>query len=324
MEFLHLILQALVYPGLLFTILFIIFTQWVNRKLTARLQFRRGPIHAGPAGLLQPLADLLKLVAKKDLINKYSMKLSPVIFVSLAIGFIIVVQLALPVAYAPISAPYDLIVLLYFMLIAPLAIAYLAVSHPNPYTTIGAARYLALLIVSEPVFAITLLVPFFLTSRLNIPAFSMYWTILHSSMAWTIDPLGALSMALATIAAFISMLAVLFVKPFDAPEAESEIYWGVFTEVGGPRLALGFFLKFAERVVYPLIFAGLFLGGTWPFMNAGWALQVLVMYFKALIVFVVVTIIDAVLPRYRPDQAVAFILKYVYPIAIIALALTLI
>lgn len=321
---LDLIIQALVYPGLMFTIAIIIFTQWINRKLTARIQFRRGPIHVGPLGLLQPLADLLKLVMKKDLVNKYSMRLSPLLLISLAIGFIIVVQLALPAAYAPISAPYDLIALLYFMLMAPLAIAYLAVSHPNPYTNIGAARYLALLIVSEPAFIISALPPFLILSRPGIPAFSMYWAALYSGEAWAMGPLRAISMALAAIAAFLSMLAILSAKPFDAPEAESEIYWGVFTEVGGPRLALGFFLKFAERIVYPLIFSGLFLGGPWPFAGAGWPLQALAMYAKAVAIFVVITIIDAALPRYRPDQAVAFVIKYIYPIALISLALSLI
>jgi len=57
---LDLIVQALLYPGLLFTIVFIIFTQWYARKLSARIQYRRGPIHAGPAGFLQPLADLIE------------------------------------------------------------------------------------------------------------------------------------------------------------------------------------------------------------------------------------------------------------------------
>lgn len=319
---LDLIIQALVYPGLVFTIILIIFTQWLARKLSARIQFRRGPIHAGPAGILQPLADLLKLVAKRDMVNKYSLMHSPVIVVSLGIGVLIVAQLALPVAYSPIYARYDAIAVLYFLLIAPFAIAYLAVAHPNPYTTIGAARFLAVLAVSEPVFTASLLVPLIISSRTG-GDFSIYLTSLRAAGAWTSGFSESIAMILATISGFLGMLGALMVKPFDTAEAESEIYWGVFTELGGPRLAFGFFLKFAERIIMPMIFAVLFLGGVWPADPSNWAASALMVYLKTIVVFTILVVADSILPRYKPEQAVAFLLKYAYPLAVAAILLSL-
>lgn len=318
---LKLLVEALIYPGLFFTILFVIFTQWIYRKLSARLQYRRGPIHAGPAGLLQPLADLLKLVSKKDLVNKYSSRRGPLIILSVAIGVVIVTQLMLPVAPWPISGDYDVLIALYFLLLAPFALAYLAVAHPNPYTSIGAARYLAQLFVSEPVFAASLIVPVYLSSKLGNSSFSIYVASLSSSALWTAGPIHALSMLLAAVAGFIAMMAILEVKPFDHPEAEAEIYWGVFTEIGGPRLALGFFLKFAERVVFPLLYVALFTGGAWPTDPSNTVMSAILLYLKTAIVFIALTIIDNILPRYKPEQAVRFLLKYAYPPLILSLIL---
>jgi NADH-quinone oxidoreductase subunit H len=320
---LDLLIQTLVYPGLIFTILLIILTQWLARKLSARIQFRKGPVYAGPAGVLQPLADLLKLVAKRDMVNKYSLVQSPLIAVSVGIGLLVVAQLALPVAYSPIHARYDAIAVLYFLLIVPFTIAYLAVAHPNPYTTIGAARFLAILVVSEPLFATSILVPLIISSRLG-GEFSIYLTSLNAASLWSAGLSEALAMALASISGFIGMLAVLMVKPFDTAEAESEIYWGVFTELGGPRLALGFFLKFAERIVIPMIYATLFLGGVWPADPLNWAASALTIYLKTILVFSIIVVVDSTLPRYKPEQAVTFLLKYAYPLAIASILLSLI
>lgn len=318
---LKLLTEALIYPGLFFTILFVIFTQWLYRKLSARLQYRRGPIHAGPAGLLQPLADLLKLVSKRDLVNKYSSRRGPLIAVSLAVGVVIAIQLMLPVAPWPIKGDYDILIALYFLLLAPFALAYLAVAHPNPYTSIGAARYLAQLLVAEPVFAASLIVPVYLSSKLGNYSYSLYAASLNSSGLWTAGPIQSASMFLAAVAGFIGMMAVLEVKPFDHPEAESEIYWGVFTEIGGPRLALGFFLKFAERVVFPLLYVALFTGGAWPVEPSNTILSALFLYLKTTLVFIALTIADNILPRYKPEQAIRFLLKYAYPPLISSLIL---
>ncbi|ADV65315.1 complex I subunit 1/NuoH family protein [Desulfurococcus mucosus] len=321
---LTLVFQSLIYPGLFFMIVLIILTQWLARKVTARIQFRRGPVYAGVAGVLQPLADLLKLVVKKDLVNKYSLKASPLIVISLAIGALVVIPSATPLAIQPLHAEYDAIVVLYLLLLIPFGLAYLAAAHPNPYTAIGVGRYIALLLSSEPAYALTILVPVILASRHYGAGYSLYYTSLVSHMLWAISPLKTVSMALATAAGFLGLMSMLMVKPFDTPEAESELYWGMFTELGGPRLALGFFAKFAERIVYPLIYTLLFLGGAWPFTVGDWLPASIIILAKTIAVFTVLTVIDAALPRYKPEQAVRFLWKYLYPASIISLTLALI
>lgn len=320
-----LIIQALVYPGLTFTIILIIVTQWLARKIVGRVQFRRGPVYAGTVGVLQPLADLLKLLMKKDMVSKYSLKTSPVIVISLVIGALIAIFTATPIALKPYYAEYDIVVILYLLLLIPFGLVYLAVAHPNPYTMLGAARYIALLFSSEPAYAIAIITPVILASKYFNAEYSLYLTSLASPMLWGLSATSLTAMLLAAIAGFLGMMSILMVKPFDAPEAEAEIYWGIFTELGGPRLALGFFAKFAERLVYPLVYTLLFLGGSWPFtVEENWLASTAIILVKTIVVFVVLTIIDASLPRYKPEQAVRFLWKYLYPLSTLSLILALI
>jgi len=312
--------ESLVYPGLVFVVLLIIFTQWLYRKLSARIQYRRGPIHSGPFGLLQPLADLIKLLAKEDVYNVFGLNIPPLVVISLAIGALSSVTLLTPLALKPLYAPFDAVVVLYLLAFVPFAIAYLALSNPNPYTSIGVARYLALLIAAEPPFVLSFLVPLVIAARHEGTEYSVYLTSNFSYRLWAENPA---SMALAAASSFIAVMALLMVKPFDSPEAEAEIYWGLFTELGGPRLALGMFAKFAERIVYPLFFALLFLGGPWPFQGSG-LLPATAVLLKYLAVYVVLTIVDNSLPRYRPDQAVEFLIKYLYPMSVLSLVLAVV
>ncbi|WP_440059086.1 complex I subunit 1 family protein [Thermogladius sp. 4427co] len=315
------LVDLLVYPGLLFMIVLIIITQWMYRKVTARIQYRRGPIHAGPFGILQPLADLIKLLSKEDVINEYGLDKGPILIISLAIGGLIAIVTVTPVAIHPITSPYDSIVIIYLLALIPFSLAFLTLSSPNPYTNIGIARYLALLISAEPPLVMSLLAPIVLASKYYNAGFSVYYTSIESWRLWFYNPVA---MFLAAVAAFISMLGVMMVKPFDSPEAEAEIYWGLYTELGGPRLALGMFAKFAERIVYPLVYTLIFLGFSWPITTGGYITSTIVVFAKFLIVFLAITIIDASMPRFRPDQLVSFFVKYMYPISILSLVIAFI
>ena len=318
----YLLLEALVYPGLLAIVILVLITQWYLRKLAGRIQYRRGPTYTGPAGILQPLADFIKLLSKEDLVNKYGLKYSPLIIIVIAIGAVISILSTTPLAPYPIYSSYDFVVIVYLLTLSPLALAYLSLSNPNPYTSIGVGRYLALLVTSEPLFILSLLTPIIIASRDYGAVYSLYKSSLVSYMLWTRSLASVIAMFTAAISGFIALLAVLMVKPFDFPEAESEIYWGLFTELGGPRLALGFFLKFTEKIVFPMIYVLLFLGGTWPFTNS-WILGVLIVFAKYFIVLTIIGILENTLPRYRPDQGIVFLWKYGYSLAILSLFLSL-
>ena len=318
----NLIIESLVYPGLLTIIVLIVTTQWFSRKLAGRIQYRRGPTYTGPAGFLQPLADLVKLISKEDFVNKYGLKLSPLVVIFLAIGGLISITLATPLAYLPLFAPFDFIIIIYIALLSPFALAYLALSQPNPYSGIAAGRYLALLFSAEPAFTAAMLTPVILAGRRSSTFFSTYLTSIVSYRLWSINPASFVAMALAAFAAFLGLMAILMIKPFDFPEAESEIYWGLFTELGGPRLALAFFTKFVEDIVMPILYVMFFLGGPWPADPGNWWLSAIVVLLKYFAVLAVLRWVENSMPRFRPDQGIRFLWKYLYPISFLALVIS--
>ncbi|RLG78873.1 MAG: NADH-quinone oxidoreductase subunit H [Thermoprotei archaeon] len=323
-EWLSILLQSLIYPGLLTMIVLVIVTQWYYRKLSGRIQYRRGPTYTGPAGVLQPLADFLKLLAKEDVVNRYGLKKSPLIIAVLAIGALIALGLVTPLAVQPLWAPYDIVVIAYILLLAPLALAYLALSIPNPYSSIAAGRYLALLISADPIYISSLLTPVILAARHTLVPYSAYLTSTVSAGLWVDSFLSAITMFIAAISGFIGMMAILMIKPFDFPEAESELYWGLFTELGGPRLAMAFFIKFIEKIILPLFYVMLFLGGPWPVNPANWWLSAIVVLVKYFVVLAVIAWVDNSMPRFRPDQGIRFLWKYGYSLAFLALILSFI
>ncbi len=320
MDWITTIIQLFIYPGLMFIIVMVILTQWYWRKASARMAFRRGPSRTGPIGTLQPFADFFKLLMKEDVIPRISSRHIPVIAASLGLGALIASVLLTPIAIKPIYAPYDSIVLFYFLVWSSLAIALAVLGTPNPYTNIGVGRYLALIVSAEPILISALLVPIIVASKYFNAQYSFYLTSLYSINLWTINTPSSIAMILALIAGFIGLMGVLMIKPFDFPEAETEIYWGIFTEYGGPRLALLFFIHFTEKIILPIIYVLLFLGGSAPisFTENYW-LAVLVVFAKYFIVYTILCLIDTMMPRYRPDQAIRFLWKYGASLAVLAL-----
>lgn len=323
---LNYIIQALIYPGLMFIIVMIIFTQWIYRKITGRIQYRRGPTYVGPFGILQPFADFMKLLLKEDVVSRYSAKIAPVIVAALGVGAITVLTLMTPIAYDPIYAPFDIIVFFYLALWSSLSIIFLGLATPNPYTSLGVGRYMALLVSAEPAYISSFLVPVIIASKINpCVEYSLFKSSLISYQLWGDSMFSFIAMLIAAIAGFVAMMGVLEIKPFDFPEAEGEIYWGIFTEYGGPRLALAFFIIFAERIVIPLVYVLLFLGGSWPIdISTNYLGGLLVIFAKFLAVFIVLSIIDNVMPRYKPVHGVRFLWKYPLTLSITALIIALI
>ncbi len=321
-----LVIQSLLYPGLMFIIIMIIFTQWIHRKIQGRIQYRRGPAHVGPLGILLPFADFMKLLIKEDVVSRYSLRRAPLIIAALGVGAIMVLTLLTPLAYNPLTAPYDIVVFFYLALWSSLAIMFLGLAAPNPYTSLGVGRYMALLASGEPAFIASFLVPVIIASSIVEDVdYSLYKASLVSYNLWIHSPLSTILMLIAAIAGFLAMMGVLEIKPFDFPEAEGEIYWGIFTEYGGPRLAFAFFILFSERILIPLIYVLLFLGGSWPIdITSNYIGGVLMIIVKFLVVFSLLAVIDSVMPRYKPDQGVRFLWKYPLTLSAIALILAII
>lgn len=319
-DVLSILINTIVFPGLVFVGIAAWLTQWFYRKLYARMQNRVGPRFIGPRGLLQPLADFLKLLFKEDIVTVVAREKEPILMLSLSIGALIALLSMLPLSPFPLYTENDIILAIYLTLWPPVALILLGFMAPNPYTVIGSSRYMSLIIVCEPIWLMTILTPVVLATRSGAtPAYSIFSASLYAWKLW-MNPIGAIVLALTLFTAVMVLQCKLMLKPFDIPEAETEIVAGLFTEYSGPKLAYIIMLHDVELVVYALLVSYLLLGGPAPFTLTSLP-GALVFIVKYLAVIFLVTWIKASTARLRIEQALMFMLKYVLPLSIIAIIL---
>ncbi len=262
--------------------------EWVDRKLIARLQNRLGP------RWFQPLADLLKLMSKQDMVPATS---SPFLFSALpAAAFAAVLTAALytPMAgLAPaFSFPGDLIVVVYLLSSLTFCIGVAGQSTNDRFSIIGGTRVLTQFFAYEVPFMLALLGPAFTAQSWQISQITAY-TEGHAWLLWT-QPIGL-------VVALLSLMGKLEIPPFDAPEAETEIVAGALTEYGGRGLALFTLARKAALVVSLTLIAAFYLGGLAnPLAYAA----------KTGLLLFVVACVHALLTRLRIDQTVTLWWRY--------------
>jgi NADH-quinone oxidoreductase subunit H len=310
MEVLKTLLYLFVYPGLLFLFLYSTFCEWVDRKVYARLQNRLGPLYTGRQGILQPVADFLKLMAKEDILPA---RADAVMFTLLPIVILAVVcttAMYLPLwhysASTPsfISFPGDLIVVV-FLLTLPTLFFFLAGWYSSGFfSAVGGTRVITMLFGYE--------VPLLL-AVLGSAMLAGSWRLVEISLFYQAHPLLLLPNMLGFIVALIALQAKLERVPFDLPHAETEIVGGTFTEYSGRKLA---FIRLAidvEMVVGAGLIAAVFLGGFSDNLLGGFVLFIL----KTLFVIVLLSIIRAMFARIRIDQLIHFAWQYLAPMAVV-------
>jgi len=316
MAVLKTLLYLFVYPGFLFLLIYSTFCEWVDRKLYARFQNRIGPLHTGRSGLLQPIADFIKLLAKEDVVPDAADK---GMFRALPIFGLAIVMTAM--MYLPLwhydtgrvwfnSFPGDLIVVLY-LLSLPTLVFFLAGWHStNFFSTIGAARVLTMLFGYE--------VPLFL-AVLSPAILAGSWRLAEISQFYQLHPLLLLPNIIGFAVALVCLQAKLERTPFDIPHAETEIVGGIFTEYSGKKLAMFRLMADIELVVGSGLIAAVFLGGFPGGLFGG------LFYFivKTLIVIFLLSLMRAVTGRIRVDQVVSFAWHYLAPLSIIQLLIVI-
>ncbi|MFZ8791191.1 MAG: complex I subunit 1/NuoH family protein [Thermosphaera aggregans] len=318
MDMLQLLFATLIFPGFVFLVVLSFLTQYLIRKLSARMQRRMGPKYVGPVGILQPVYDFLKLLRAKELLKtRYSMVRAAEISLLLGSSSLIASTLLLPLNIYSIGSPYDFLIFFYMASIWPiLMIIFASLSMPGPYTSVGVSRLLSILTVSEPAFFTGLLVPVALASS-NTKAPLMISIASARVYELWVNPLTLPIMILVTISLIVAFQSKLMLPPFNVPEAEQEIIAGHETEFSGPLLALAILLHDMDTVVSALAIVYLVLGGPAPFSHSSIE-GVLLLTLKYLLVIAVATYVKNVFGRYRIDQALVALLKYGLTPAIVA------
>jgi len=300
------IFGLLVFPGFLFLSVYSLWFEYLDRKMYARMQNRQGP------PWFQPLADFLKLIGKETIIpddaDKPVFKILPVFALAAATAAFL---------YVPIwgqtglySFEGDIVVVLYLLTIPTLAFFLAGWFSTSVYATIGSVRSLTQLFSYEIPIFMALLSPAILSGS---------WSIAGNAAFYHTHPLYILINIPAFIVAVIAIQGKLERVPFDAPEAETEIVAGAFTEYSGRLLAIFRMTIDAELIVVASIMAAIFF----PAFVANPVLGFIIYLVKTFIILFILTVIRSVMARIRIEQMVVFCWKYLVPLALIQILLNL-
>ena len=318
-DYLLLVFRILVFPGFAFILLLTLFCDWMERKIEARIQNRVGPMVAGPAGILQPLADFIKLLTKEDIEPRDAKKIVFRYAPLLAFAIMVFAFCFLPVDGASVLSTSgfsgDLIVILAFATIANFLLFMAGWASCNPYGTIGSARVLTQFLGYDiPLFLIAL-TPAFIAGSLQIANIA-------SLQAGTL-PFIILA-PWAFVLFMITMQAELEKDPFDVPHSESELVGGLETEYTGAKLAFLHLTRDVQVVFGAALVVELFLGGPYGpvIFGPSWIWYTIWFVLKLLAVVLISEYITTVVARFRIDQVLSGNWRILLPAALLSLMLT--
>jgi len=288
---------------------------WYERKFAGRMQNRPGPTEVGPVGLLQPVADVVKLLQKEDIVpnnaDRALFNLAPPLGVTLILASLAVFP------FWPGHVAADLDIGLLFALSATslgvIPIWMAGWASNNKYALLGGMRAAAQAISFEVPLLLTALVPIVLAGSLRLDDIISQQAGGHWFLLW---PPGIGIVAFGIF--FIASLAEANRIPFDIPEAESELVAGVTIEYTGMKFGLFYLSEYVHTLVSSLLGSALFLGG---FDGPGpdgfhWLLL------KALVIFAGIFWIRWTLMRYRADQFMAICWKILVPTSLALVCLS--
>ena len=280
------------------------FYTWAERRLLGRFTNRLGPNRAGPFGLLQALADAVKLLTKEDIVprsaDRWVFNIAPIVM----LGSVLMAMGVIPLGEKTFLADLN-IGLLYLVAVSGLgsiAVLMAGYASANKFSTFGAMRAAAVLISYEIPLVMSLL-------SITILAGSM-------SLIEVVNSQTIPFLLVTPLAAFIfltAMSAELNRSPFDITEGESEIVAGYLTEYSGMKFGTFMLAEFAALMVAGAVFAVLFLQG-WK-----WAIlpSHIWMLLKVGLFALLATWVRSTLPRLRPDQILTFAWKFLFPLSLI-------
>ena len=299
-----------VFPGLLFLLLWTFFVFYFARKTLAYLHKRVGPHYNGPAGSLQTVWDIFKLLTKESITPKsadpYLFNIIPIITPIIA---------ALPVILIPwtplindgraiLDTEYGVLGLVVLIGVEPFLLFLTGFGSNNKYSFLGGMRILAQMLSMEAPFFLAALSPALLFGTMNL------YEIMQNS-TW----LTSLILLPGAIIYIIAMLGILEQPPFNIPDAEQEIVYGFYTEYAGTNYTLLKFAEFTEILIVSAAAVVLFFGGyRGLFFDSFWWL-----FLKVALIALIIVAIRASNPRLRLDQMLKFCWSWLTPLAVLNL-----
>lgn len=306
---------------LAFLLVFVVFAVYAERKTAAFIQNRLGPMEVGPKGILQTIADLLKMLQKED-IRANAVDLVPFLIAPL------IVFAAVFTGYSvlPINAELNgsgitsgVFFLLAIISLDVLGILMAGWASNNKYSLYGAMRSVAQIVSYEVPLGLSVLCVVIINGTLDLNQMSTIQSG-NGIFSWNIvnDPV----LIIPFLIFFIASLAESNRAPFDLPESESELIGGYSTEYSGFRWGMFMLSEYGMMLLLSILGAVMFFGG-WnspfadlgngPVWGAGWLLS------KALVLVFVQMWVRWTLPRLRVDQLMSLSWKYLTPVSILML-----
>ena len=290
---------------------------WLDRRVWAFVQKRQGPNVVGPFGLLQSLADALKYIFKEIIIpassNKVIFILAPVVTMTLAL----VAWAVIPFSQTQVIANIN-VGILYIFAVSSLGVYGIIMggwASNSKYPFLGAIRSAAQMVSYEVSIGVIIINVLLCVGSLNLTDI-----VMAQDKMWFIIPLFPMF-----VIYFISALAETNRPPFDLPEAEAELVAGYQTEYSGMMYAMFWLGEYANILLMCALGSILFLGGwlspidMYPFNSIPSAFWLI---FKILLLFILFSLVKAIVPRYRYDQLMKIGWKIFLPLSLSWVVLT--
>ena len=293
---------------------FTVFLIWLERKIGGRFQDRLGPNRLGPWGLIQPIADMLKIFTKEYITpsgaDKVPFNLAPI----LAVGGVLAMWAVIPFASTVYGVDFNIgaVYLMAVGAIGELGFIMAGLGSNNKYALVSGFRAVATLISYEVPMVLVLLIPIMFSGSLGMNE------IAASQTVWNVFLAPAAAMIF-----FITSIAENGRAPFDLLEADSELVAGYNVEYSGLKFGMFFVADFLHSFTAALVFSTLFLGG-WrgPGAETIPILRFFYLLIKSSLVYFFILHIRFSIPRFRIDQMMSFNWKYLTPLSLVLLVAT--
>ena len=302
---------------------------WYERKALSRMQVRYGPNRAGKFGLLQPIADAVKLIFKEELIPDQAEKILFIIAPVVTVVPAVVITATVPwgPSFEAFGRTINLYIanidvgVLYITAIASIAVYGIVLagwSSNNKYAMLGGLRSTAQMVSYELALGLSFVAVILLAGSMNMIQI-VEW---QNRVLWSLGPIqipmwNAFVQPVGMAIFMIATLAELNRAPFDMPEAEQELTAGYHTEYSGMKFALFFMAEYTKMIAISAIAATLFFGGyLGPFVDKFPVLGLVYIFVKILLILFWMIWVRATWPRIRYDRLMSFGWKVMLPLSL--------